>query len=452
MYVRFFKQANHKLPLMDRYIEQLIEDIRNAAEQAPQQEFDDSELDDEEALEMELEESERIINGPFEKLSDIVGVSKELLPAPDRLGESQKKQLVPELEILLNAYNFIPDYPDNVPAEMLYKAFYNIWDDEFVRVTSGQFHIEFCDYDEATCPFPGFCDFCNEDNIPEEIPENDFNVKATDLPGDEKSIAKDFTQIEREYYTDSEITDDEGFIPGIHNYCDRWCERCDFTDKCRVFAMEEEMMEMLNKNKKENGGEDVPEENPSDWYDAEQDQLEDSDDEPEIEIEFPEDNNDLSSERDDYFSSENKAGRHPMAELAYNYSMASFNWFRKYNKELQKRFTEHLAKGYADEVMYASEVMQWYHMFIFAKIKRALTGYYELQNFDEADYDMNGSAKVALIGIDRSIEAASTLIRQMKIYREPLKAFREQLEKIREMAEETFPDARNFIRPGLDEL
>lgn len=25
------------------------------------------------------------------------------------------------------------------------------------------------------------------------------------------------------------------FIPGIHNYCDRWCERCYFTSRCRVY-------------------------------------------------------------------------------------------------------------------------------------------------------------------------------------------------------------------------
>ena len=30
------------------------------------------------------------------------------------------------------------------------------------------------------------------------------------------------------------------FIPGIFNYCDRWCERCAFTARCRTFAMEQE--------------------------------------------------------------------------------------------------------------------------------------------------------------------------------------------------------------------
>jgi hypothetical protein len=27
-------------------------------------------------------------------------------------------------------------------------------------------------------------------------------------------------------------------IPSIHNYCDRWCERCPFTLRCSVYAME----------------------------------------------------------------------------------------------------------------------------------------------------------------------------------------------------------------------
>src|SRR3712207_1594506 len=35
------------------------------------------------------------------------------------------------------------------------------------------------------------------------------------------------------------MSDEERFIDGIFNYCDRWCERCPFTSRCRVYAMEE---------------------------------------------------------------------------------------------------------------------------------------------------------------------------------------------------------------------
>jgi hypothetical protein len=38
-------------------------------------------------------------------------------------------------------------------------------------------------------------------------------------------------------------SDDSRFIAGIYNYCDRWCERCRFTDRCRVYAREREQTE-----------------------------------------------------------------------------------------------------------------------------------------------------------------------------------------------------------------
>ena len=33
----------------------------------------------------------------------------------------------------------------------------------------------------------------------------------------------------------------DGFILGIFNYCDRWCERCPFTSRCRSFSMGQAM-------------------------------------------------------------------------------------------------------------------------------------------------------------------------------------------------------------------
>jgi hypothetical protein len=34
--------------------------------------------------------------------------------------------------------------------------------------------------------------------------------------------------------------DNPRFIAGIHNYCDRWCERCPFTARCSVYAVEQQ--------------------------------------------------------------------------------------------------------------------------------------------------------------------------------------------------------------------
>ena len=33
----------------------------------------------------------------------------------------------------------------------------------------------------------------------------------------------------------------DGFIVGVYNYCDRWCERCLLTSRCRVFAEEQRL-------------------------------------------------------------------------------------------------------------------------------------------------------------------------------------------------------------------
>src|SRR4030095_14146420 len=37
-----------------------------------------------------------------------------------------------------------------------------------------------------------------------------------------------------------------GFIVGIFNYCDRWCEACAFTSRCRLFADRAEMEASLD--------------------------------------------------------------------------------------------------------------------------------------------------------------------------------------------------------------
>jgi len=40
------------------------------------------------------------------------------------------------------------------------------------------------------------------------------------------------------------------FIPGIYNYCNRWCERCIYTEKCMSFAQEKVFMKEFEKEKK----------------------------------------------------------------------------------------------------------------------------------------------------------------------------------------------------------
>src|SRR5436309_15735657 len=38
----------------------------------------------------------------------------------------------------------------------------------------------------------------------------------------------------------TELANNPDLIPGIYNYCDRWCERCPLTSRCLVYATEQE--------------------------------------------------------------------------------------------------------------------------------------------------------------------------------------------------------------------
>ena len=36
---------------------------------------------------------------------------------------------------------------------------------------------------------------------------------------------------------------DTGFVPGIYNYCDRWCERCPLQLRCMSYMMGKKLKE-----------------------------------------------------------------------------------------------------------------------------------------------------------------------------------------------------------------
>jgi hypothetical protein len=98
----------------------------------------------------------------------------------------------------------------------------------------------------------------------------------------------------------------------------------------------------------------------------------------------------------------------------------------------------------------AIEVAMHDAVFIGVKLHRALSGAAER---DEADHpiqnDANGSAKVALLSIDRS-EAAWRLIAQATGDQVPAD-LAVILADLRVQVEQECPHARRFIRPGFDE-
>jgi hypothetical protein len=97
------------------------------------------------------------------------------------------------------------------------------------------------------------------------------------------------------------------------------------------------------------------------------------------------------------------------------------------------------------------EIVAWYHVLVPAKLYRALVGSVSAAAGDTAlRNDSLASAKVALIGMDRSLAALAVLAAEDE---DPaLVPLQAHLRRLRDDVERRFPGARAFVRPGLDSV
>jgi hypothetical protein len=254
------------------------------------------------------------------------------------------------------------------------------------------------------------------------------------------------------------MAENQNNIPGIYNYCDRWCERCQFTSRCLNFQMSEEMQE----------GKEINDMNNEDfWKHMEQifavtrEMLDDMAKEHGIDlsqIEWAEEDN--KRERDRKESAE----KHPCAVSSKDYYEIAERWFKENEylfKEKEDELNEQLfldlpssnPEKVAVTLKDAIEVITFYLLFIHVKIMRALHGKLEdkFEFPDDMPKDHDGSAKIALIAIDRSISAWGKLIKHIPKSEDEILDILVLLERLRNMTEKEFPDARSFIHPGFDE-
>jgi hypothetical protein len=105
-------------------------------------------------------------------------------------------------------------------------------------------------------------------------------------------------------------------------------------------------------------------------------------------------------------------------------------------------------------VMDSIEVIRWYQHQIYVKLKRALHSardeHFEILN--DFPRDSDGSTKVALIGMDRSISAWGKILKYFPDQKKNIISIITHLERLRKRTENEFPDARAFVRPGFDEM
>jgi hypothetical protein len=242
------------------------------------------------------------------------------------------------------------------------------------------------------------------------------------------------------------------FISGIYNYCDRWCERCAFNSRCMNFAMEQE-------ENKQSGG--PPRDMAAFWKRFEaslkltKKMVLDMAKERGITFD-PAEMEEMGREEE---RRERIAEKHPIARAGLKYIKMVDQWFKTGEVALREKEEEILAQAklgvtqVKEEVATLTEVVEilrWYQHQIYVKLMRGLDADKEDEATSEFPKDSDGSVKVALIAMDRSIAAWLRLKEFFPDKTDSILAMLVHLDRLRRAAEKEFPDARKFVRPGFD--
>ena len=252
------------------------------------------------------------------------------------------------------------------------------------------------------------------------------------------------------------LAKDKNLIPGIYNYCDRWCERCPFTARCMNFAMSSEQLDDPEACDSSN---EKFWQNISDMFKITRELLEDTAREMGVDL----DTIDFDETAREESIKDKITENHECCRAARKYYQMVTEFFEsEYVPSLQivdKKHVENAADLQKDKVLDGPptldemvEIIKWYQHFIYVKLMRAVRG--TLGNAEEewGDFpkDSDGSAKVALIAIDRSMAAWGHMHQFFPSHQDQIMDMIVLLERLRSRTETLFPEARKFVRPGFD--
>lgn len=219
----------------------------------------------------------------------------------------------------------------------------------------------------------------------------------------------------------------DGFIVGIYNYCDRWCERCPLTNRCRVFASH-------------------------------------------AEIDFEEGNGPLTEPR------VVRERRRLFAQVAEIHAQAAElpevmqpTPGRKighlppdmepstgvdpellaHAADIRKKLHQ-LELSSNPSVRLAMETIKYFTLYVPMKMVRALAQVARDGPGDQQS-DANGSGKAALLGLDRMERSWQSLVNTHHVSASVAGPFLAEIARMQRNLNRAVPNARAFVRPGLDE-
>jgi hypothetical protein len=236
-------------------------------------------------------------------------------------------------------------------------------------------------------------------------------------------------------------------IPGIYSYCDRWCERCAFTSRCLQFRVES--------GDKESSGalQEFDALNARFWQEMGEALVQAMRFIREVAAKEGLGADDLKKETvlsELPASTQSHAREHPCSHAALIYAGMVNEWLASADElpDADESLLTHTPSS-IDEPL---QIIRHYQYFIYPKIVRAVEGRMSdsSSGLHELENDANGTAKIALITIDRSLAAWSLLYGEFPDKEDATLSILVHLDRLRRSVEVVFPAARSFNRPGLD--
>lgn len=160
---------------MQRYINQLIKDLENAAANPPTPAYIEPppHLDD-------LPDIAELALVPFKPISEWTGINAMYFPEMFKLTGKQTEMVNKAIFKLFESMNIeLIDVPEGIPSEILYDVLVSSWDKPVQYLPLSGMDLELCTGDWMTCPYGEFCDCDDEtdslldDDLPPDRNEQD---------------------------------------------------------------------------------------------------------------------------------------------------------------------------------------------------------------------------------------------------------------------------------------
>lgn len=255
-------------------------------------------------------------------------------------------------------------------------------------------------------------------------------------------------------------------IFGIYNYCDRWCEKCFYTNRCLLFKQEAEReIKYLLKDENERNSEHSSKLLADELKDAEKlfnqnpdsedflDSLDDDEDFDFDEVEDEDDEDDFEEFDESKFGDDQKKEFNPLIQL----SEEMFKELEVYYDVVKKHFPKEVEKyDLTNPLIKNLQIISRYIPQISVKIRMCFWGKKKAEKTKskmsrEIEEDMlNVSSRIAYLGIENSLAALSEILSQQKELETETRLFLSTLKMVKKMFLEEFPKGQTYKRPYFD--